>query len=169
MLQIFLATVFLFSGAAKLTSRFSFYETLSSIGFKDASARRLSWIFPFVEIVAAALLLIEPLRLPGEALLLCMLAGFIVVSIRAIRAKEQKVDCQCFGNLVEEPLGTATLVRSLVLAACLIPLLLHSEGTGLYQMAATDTVSAVFCSLGILMIYAIAAAFRSRYRLAKGK
>ncbi|TYP79403.1 MauE/DoxX family redox-associated membrane protein [Paenibacillus methanolicus] len=169
LLQVFLATVFAFSGIAKLASRFSFYETLLAIGLKDSYAKLGSRAFPFVEIASAALLLVEPLRLAGEAILLCMLAGFIIISIRAMRAKDKQVDCQCFGDLVEEPLGTATLIRSIVLVACMIPLLLQGEATGLYRMAAMDVIATVFCSFGIVMIYAIAAAFRYRYRIAKGR
>jgi glycopeptide antibiotics resistance protein len=168
LLQVFLATVFVFSGAAKLASRYSFYETLSALGLKDSSSKVVSRLFPFIEMLAAGLLLYEPLRLAGEAVLLLMLAGFIVISIRAIRAKGQQVDCQCFGDLVEEPLGAATLIRSIVLITCIIPLLMHGEETGLYTMAAMDIMATIFCSFGIVMLYALAAAFRNRYRLAKG-
>jgi len=168
LIQVFLAAVFVVSAAAKLASRYSFYETLLAIGLKDSTSKQVSWLFPLVEIIAAGLLLFEPLRLIGEVVLLCMLAGFVVISIRAMRIKGQKVDCQCFGDLVEEPLGVATLIRSIVLIACLIPLLLRVEETGLYQMAAIDVLAAIFCSLGIIMLYALAVAFRNRIRVAKG-
>lgn len=167
LLQILLATVFVFSGAAKLLSRISFHETLAAIGLSHSMSKMGSWVFPIVEIIAAGLLLYEPLRLVGEIVLLLMLAGFIVISIRAMRNK-QKVSCQCFGELVDEPLGMATLIRSIVLIVCVVPLLIHTEETGLYSLEAMDVGRVIFSSLGILMIYGLFAAHRSRIAATKG-
>jgi hypothetical protein len=167
LLQVFIATVFVFSGTAKLFSRFSFLETLLLLGFTRTASRQLSWVFPIIEIAAAGMLVYEPLRLIGELMLLLMLFAFIVISIRMIRSK-QKVDCQCFGDLVEEPMGTGTIVRSIVLAACVVPLLLHQEKTGLYALDFMEIASVIFTSLGILIIYALAAAYRGRITAVKG-
>lgn len=168
LLQVVLATVFAVSAIAKLISRYSFYETLSAIGLKDTASGIVSWAFPLVELTAAGLLLAEPFRLAGELLILCMLAGFIAISIQAIREKGNRVDCQCFGDLVEEKLGAATLIRSFVLAACLVPLIAHQGETGLFDMEAMEVAAAVFSGLGIVMFYALSIAFWHRYRLAKG-
>ncbi len=168
LLQVFLATIFIFSAVAKLIARYSFFETLEAIGMNRLYSNIVSWAVPLFEILAGSLLLIEPLMVAGEVILLCLLTGFVVISIRAMRAKEQKVDCQCFGDLVEEPIGINTLIRSIVLIAFTVTLLLNAEETALYKMSTMDILAALFCSLGVIMLYALATGFWNRYRVTKG-
>lgn len=168
-LHSFLAIVFLVSGVAKLLSRHSFYDTLLEIGLKEnSSAKTVSWLFPLAEIVVAVLLLIERTRLTGAIMILAMLILFVMISIRALATKEKKINCQCFGNLVEESLGASTLIRSAVLFLCVIPLLLHREETGLYQLSGLEMEFAFLFSIGIIALYALLTAYWNRYRLNKG-
>lgn len=168
-MQSLLATIFFISGVAKLASNYSFHETLIEIGFKENTFTKcVAWIFPLIEIASAGLVLSEKTRLIGEIMIFAMLTSFIMISIMVLRSKnEKKIDCHCFGHLVEESLGTPTLIRSCVLALCVITLSLHREATGLFQLPAMEMASLFLCSIGIVALYTLLSAFWKRYQLIK--
>lgn len=161
--QIFLATIFFISSISKLISRYSFMETLADVGLKNKLIPTVSWLFPIVELISAALLLVESLRLIGQLIMLCMLTGFIFLSIRAMRTDNKKISCNCFGELTQESIGIATLLRSIILTICLVPLFFIRKATGLYQLGPMELTAALFCSLGILMFYSLMVSLRNHY------
>jgi uncharacterized membrane protein YphA (DoxX/SURF4 family) len=143
-LQLLLSSVFVLSSISKLISRYSFMETLSEIGLNARYIPLVSLLFPLAELLTGVLLLLEPARWIGQFIMLCMLIGFAVLSIRAMSSKNNEINCSCFGELVRESLGMSTLVRSVVLMLCLVPLFMFREPTGLFELGPADLMAAWF-------------------------
>ena len=125
--RFFLAALFLFTAAAKLTIVKAFAENVgqlvSSSGF---DAQRWSWPVTIgviaLEIVIAFLLLVRRTTRVGAllaGLLLMFFAGFALYYVYVL--KGEALECGCFGGIIASQLGVTTALRNLAL---LVPALL---------------------------------------------
>ncbi|GIQ70980.1 hypothetical protein DUZ99_06770 [Xylanibacillus composti] len=156
-LLFFLITVFLVSGVGKLLSRATFEHTLIQLKLSRRATPFLSYAVPIGELLIVVCLLIPTVQLLGYVTAMLFCISFMWSGIRGIRAKK-KVDCQCFGQLLEEKLGWNTLVKSAVLIFASAHNALAFVPVSIFDFSFVDLVSACFVAISILLIYGLASA-----------
>src|SRR3954453_4168101 len=114
--RLVLAAVFGVAGWAKLSDRAGTRQAVRDFGVPGGVARPVGIALPFAELVVAALLLFSGSAAWG-AVGAAVLLGLFVVAISVSLARGRHPDCNCFGQVHSEPVGTKTLVRNIVLVA----------------------------------------------------
>src|ERR1051325_1166089 len=114
--RLLLACVFGVAGAAKLADRAGSRQALIDFGVPRILAPTLEVLLPLAELVVAVALLPVASARYGALGALSLLLLF-VFGIALNLARGRTPDCHCFGQLSSAPVGRATLVRNLALAA----------------------------------------------------
>lgn len=116
LLRIALAGVFAAAAFGKLFDRKGSEKSFSDFGVPDYLQRPLASILPIAELgVALTLLFVSTswFGAVGAAALMIVFLGGMFFQL----AKGNAPDCHCFGQLHNEPVGPASVVRNLVLLA----------------------------------------------------
>ncbi|PPF26090.1 MauE/DoxX family redox-associated membrane protein [Rathayibacter rathayi] len=146
--------VLVVSGALKLGRTAEFRASLAALGV-PLVLRRRGWFaaaFPVIEIVLGAAVVLAPAPLHRAALVPVVLldAVFLIVAVRAVRARED-VDCECFGGLGSARMTGRTVARNAALLAlalagllgALAPSALLASGGGVAAVAASGLAAAL--------------------------
>ncbi len=106
-----LAAVFALAAVTKLTDPSGTRRAMAEFGLPAALAPAAALLLPLVELgIAAALLPTASAAWAGVAAL--ALLGLFVAAIVVNLALGRRPDCHCFGQLLSEPVGPATLARN---------------------------------------------------------
>jgi peroxiredoxin/uncharacterized membrane protein YphA (DoxX/SURF4 family) len=150
--RVALAGVFAVAGAAKLADRPAFRSTIAGFGVPAGAAAALAVTLPALELAAAAALLAAPAARAGAALAVALLAVFSAAILWNL-ARGRRPDCRCFGQLSASPIGAATLLRNVALAA--LGLFVAWGGPGaLGGVLATTAVVEGLAIVGLLWLVA---------------
>lgn len=160
-IQMFVSVLFLVSSAAKLSKLSSFRDTLRQLRITPLWARYAKVAIPLLELAVCVLLLFPVTSHYGAALALLLLSSFTWASWRA---KGRMVTYHWFGGLVSEKLGIGLHTRHLVLFLLSIYLLL-APASPMLAVSIMEISTAVFSSLGILVIYALGLTLRQYHNL----
>jgi hypothetical protein len=154
--QAFLVVVFVAAGVAKLLGRSAFLRTLGTLRWLPPHGARVASVaVPVVELATAALLIVNPAAGALAALgLTALFTGVVVGEMVAGR----KAPCGCFGEVSAAPVGPATLVRNLVLAAAAVVL---------YSQPYESNLGATFAGAGAAVLLIVLEAARGI--LARGR
>lgn len=169
--RLLLAAVFLMAAAGKLRDRAGFQKSVVAFGFPAALAGAASVLIPIIEIVVAILIIRAPSAWVGSIASLVLLLVF-TAAIAINLARGRTPACSCFGTTASEPIGPATLVRNLALAACALFVVVAGEGTSLsglpswWGAASNDERFLAMTTLGLLIALVAMNAYASRLRLA---
>ncbi|HEV3061941.1 MAG TPA: MauE/DoxX family redox-associated membrane protein [Vicinamibacterales bacterium] len=115
--RLFLAAVFLLSGATKLVDPAGTRQALHDFGLPPALAGPMVPLLPGLELVTAGALLPASLAWYGAWGALALIAVFLV-AIGIAMARGRRPNCHCFGQLQSAPVGWWTVLRNGVLATC---------------------------------------------------
>lgn len=115
-----LALVFLAAAAGKATNMGSFTRTLQALSVSGSIQKPVGWALIFAE-AATSLWLLTGFALPAALALSALLVMLFTGVSPWARARKQEIPCSCFGRS-QTVLGTATLVRSLLLATLVVAL-----------------------------------------------
>lgn len=160
--RLLVASVFVMAGAAKLPQRQTFADDIRQYRLlPNALARGYAFVLPWIELLVAASLFSGVLARAGAGLALLLLFSFLVAVGSAI-ARHLNLNCQCFGLLYRERVGSATLARDGILA------LLAAEvavfGSGRFALPAVvaglprpSDVSALVCTIVVFAASSTAA------------
>jgi uncharacterized membrane protein YphA (DoxX/SURF4 family)/peroxiredoxin len=169
--RLLLGVVFLVAAVGKLRDRAGFRRSVVAFGFPAAMADAASILIPIVEIVVAILIIRAPSAWLGAIASLVLLATF-TVAIAINLARGRTPECSCFGSASSEPIGPATLVRNIVLAALALLVVMAGEGTSLsglpsWWAAASDDERSLAMTTGLLLVAVVGMnAYASRLRRA---
>lgn len=169
--RLLLGAVFLVAAAGKLRDREAFRRSVAAFGFPASLAGAASVLIPIIEIVAAILIIRAPSAWLGARASLTLLLVF-TAAIAINLARGRTPSCSCFGSAASEPIGPATLVRNLALAACALLVVVAGEGTSLsglpsWWAAASDEERFLALTMLVLLVALVAMnAYASRLRLA---
>lgn len=115
--RLLLAAVFLFAGGAKIVNPAGLREVLPDFGLPSRFGVPVAKFLPLIELIVAAALIPSSTAWYGASGALALLTLFtIAAGIALLRGR--KPDCGCFGQLHSTPIGSSTLIRNGVLAAC---------------------------------------------------
>lgn len=160
-IQLFVSVLFAVSSAAKLSKLSSFRDTLRQLRITPLWARYAKLAIPLLELAVCVLLLFPVASRYGAVLALLLLSSFAWASWRA---KGRMVTYHWFGGLVSEKLGIGLHTRHLVLFLLSIYLLL-APASSILAISIMEICTAVFSSLGILVIYALGLTLRQYHKL----
>ena len=158
--RLLLAVVFLAAGIGKLRDRQRFTATLTALDIARPWAAPLATVIPGIELLTGAALLHVDLAPTAAAASLALLAVFTVVATISIK-QGTALNCACFGSIVEEPLGLATVVRNAALMALATLVIVVGPGTAV--SAATTAWNAltpeirVLAAVNLVLLIALAA------------
>jgi peroxiredoxin len=128
--RVLLALVFGVAGLAKLADRTGSRQALRDFGLPGWLANPVGVLLPLVELGVAVALLPAVSAWWGAVAATALLVVFVVgMGVSLLRGRRPA--CHCFGQLHSAPVGGATLVRNLVLAAVAAGVVLSgSSGVG---------------------------------------
>ncbi len=116
LLRLALAGVFAVAGVMKLRDLERAREDFEALGLPDWVVTTMTFRLPIIELVVAAMLLIEPLADVGAVCALGLLCLFtIVIAMNLWRGRHPA--CACFGSLSRGRIGAGTLLRNITLMA----------------------------------------------------
>ncbi|MDQ2682217.1 MAG: TlpA family protein disulfide reductase [Chloroflexota bacterium] len=127
--RVVLAGVFAVAGVGKLLDIPGSIRATQGFGVPERLARPIGVALPFLEILAAILLLPVSSALAGAVLALALLTAFLGGMINSLR-KGEAPDCHCFGQLHSEPVGPRSIIRNAVLAALAVVILFGGTSPG---------------------------------------
>lgn len=153
---VFLALALAVAGVAKVAELKGFRSTLEGLGLPPRLARAVGYTVPVMEIGSAVLLFLDPVRLYGAILLLLLLAGF-AWSLWTARNRGEDLKCNCFGSVVPESFGWKTGVRISLMTLLDLYLLSSPGPIFVLDLPLAELLGAVVLSLGIMLMYALAA------------
>jgi hypothetical protein len=146
--------ILLAAAVAKVTMRADFDGLVDALGL-PASIRPLASGLPVVEAVIAGALLVE--LLPLVAAIAAALLALSFVAVQLVGAVRGSPPCNCFGRLDMAMPAALTLVRSLLLAAAAIPLVVleavaepHGKLAGLPAVIGTAAGLGILAGIGLL-------------------
>jgi Methylamine utilisation protein MauE/AhpC/TSA family len=113
-LGLALAGVFVVAAWAKLRHPERSRTGIAALGLPDSIVAPVSVALPAVELVVAALLLIEPLRETGAVAALGLLGLFTAVLVTNL-LRGRRPACACFGALANAPIGWTSVGRNVAL------------------------------------------------------
>ena len=117
--SLVVAVVFAVAALAKARSVATTQTAAVDLGVPSALAGPVARMLPFVEGLAAVLLVgglaSRPVGRVGGAVALALLFAFSVAIARTLRAGRAPV-CQCFGAMSARPIGPDALVRNVALS-----------------------------------------------------
>jgi peroxiredoxin/uncharacterized membrane protein YphA (DoxX/SURF4 family) len=114
--RLVLAATFLVSGVAKLADLAGSRQAVVNYGVPQRFANVAGLGLPIVEILLALMLLPVATATFGALGLLVLLIAFII-GIAFNLARGHTPDCHCFGQLTKRPIGRATIIQDVALAA----------------------------------------------------
>ncbi|CAB4815409.1 MAG: hypothetical protein F2873_02420 [Actinobacteria bacterium] len=113
--RLLTVAVFVVSGGAKLADRDGTRRAVADFGVSPSLVRPVSEVLPWMELGAAALVLVPATAWWGALVSLLLLASFTVaVSVNLGRGRTP--ECRCFGQLTSSTVGPATLIRNAVIS-----------------------------------------------------
>jgi peroxiredoxin/uncharacterized membrane protein YphA (DoxX/SURF4 family) len=114
--RLLLAVVFVVAGLAKLADRAGSRQALLDFGVPASLVAPLAVLLPLAELAVAVALIPTASAWWGALGALALLLLFVAV-IGFSLARGRTPDCHCFGQIHSAPVGWATLIRNLILAA----------------------------------------------------
>ena len=165
-----LAAVFVVAAVGKLLDLDGSRRSLEQFGVSARVARFGGVALPFAELAVAAALLIRPTARWGAVAAVLLLAVFVAGIARAL-AQGKSPDCHCFGRIHSEPVGAATVIRNLVLAAAAAFIAIAGAGPsidrGLGHLNATQLALVATSTAAIGLALAVAQLWSDRRRLGR--
>lgn len=164
--RLLLAAVFLIAGVAKYADPQGTTKAFTDFGLPRAIAAFVALVLPLVEAGVAVALIPVASAWYGAcgalALLGIFMAGIVFVMVRG-----RKPDCRCFGQLHSSPVGAATLIRNVVLAALagwLVWMGPARAGPGVWQhlQAAGENEQRLSIVAGVVLCFLLWRALRQR-------
>jgi hypothetical protein len=157
-----LATIFAVAGAAKIVHRTT-PDPLFSVLRIPPNIASAAWLaLPFVEIVAACLLLAPVFRWLGAAVALLLGTLFSLTIAGAIVLGKQ-YSCACFGRPSTHPVSLITLLRNIIITdLALVVLIWYLNSTGRLEVnwLALLVSLALFSVIAVLLTNLLAKRFR---------
>jgi peroxiredoxin/uncharacterized membrane protein YphA (DoxX/SURF4 family) len=139
--RIVLAALFAVAGLTKLADRAGTRKSLAEFGLPAILVSPVTILLPLAELACAVALVPVSTAWWGAAGSLALLSLFTIAMAVSL-ARGQKPDCHCFGQLRSEPIGPATIVRNVLLAA--LAVLVVARGAGSVGGAGlTDTLASL--------------------------
>lgn len=133
--------IFIFSGVSKLLAQHDFLASLRALPFLSArSAVLVVTILPWVEVALGSALIIGLWTLYVAWVALALLLIFSLVALVAV-VRGLYVPCSCFGATSQGALSSKTVVRNLLLALLLLPLIAAPHPTPLSVDAMLSTAA----------------------------
>ena len=114
--RIVLAAVFALAAIGKMRDLDGSVAAIRGFGVPGRLARPIGVALPFVELLAAALLIPVTTALLGAILAVALLIVFLAGMVNSLR-KGETPDCHCFGQFHSEPVGPSTVARNAGLLA----------------------------------------------------
>src|SRR5688500_8385490 len=114
--RLVLAAVFAVAAVGKFLDLEGSVKATRGFGVPERLARPIGVALPFIELLAAALLLPVSTAQLGAIVASILLIGFLAGMLNSLRQGEAP-DCHCFGTFHSEPVGPSTIVRNAVLLA----------------------------------------------------
>ena len=109
--RVALAVVFALAAIGKMWDLDGSVVALRGFGVSSRFARPIGVALPFVELLAAALLIPVTTALLGAILAVALLIVFLGGMVNSLR-KGETPDCHCFGQFHSEPVGPTTVARN---------------------------------------------------------
>ncbi len=150
-LSLLLAGMWVVAAASKLANRDAFRGILHNYRLLPEGVERpVAEMLPILELLLAFGLLLPPARpwaAIASALLLLLFAAAMGVNI--LRGRTE-IDCGCFIGVVRQRIGWSLVLRNLLLAVAVLPLLGEGSGRSLLWL---DLVTILAASSGLLLTY----------------
>ena len=167
--RVALAVVFATAAVAKLVDPARTQESLAGFGVAERFRAPAALVLPLTELALAVLLVLEPTAVGAAIAAIVLLLAFSAAIARAIR-RDERPDCNCFGQLGSRPVGWASLARNAVLAAVAVAIAAAGPGESVGQaLSGVDAPAAVGVTALVLLLAAQAAfsyqLFRQNARL----
>ena len=153
--RLVLGGTFIAAGTAKLSApgRMAFERALRDFGVSAALAPPIAAVLPWVEVGSGALLVVGLGARLAALVVLTLLVAFSVVIARAV-ARQDDVDCGCFGAASGRPVGPRTLARNAGLAV--LAVLAAREGAWSAQWGPRDRwLPVLLVAAGVLAAAAV--------------
>jgi peroxiredoxin len=128
--RVLLALVFTVAGAGKVADQPGTRAALRGFRVPEPAVTPGALALPFVELLTAVALLVQPTAWWGAIGALALLAAFATQIVLAL-ARGEAPDCHCFGQLRSAAAGRGTLIRNAVLAVPAVFVLAYGPGTSL--------------------------------------
>jgi len=156
LLKIFLSVIFSISSLGKLSGLSGFQSSLYELKIGDKYVKVISYAIPIVELCLAVLLILSsPFSNIGEFGIFIILIGFSWSVWRAYLIGST-VKCNCFGNLVNEKLGTPTIAKIILIIIFDIYLVLNNNlNKSLNYFTPGEVFSMVYSSVSLFLIYSV--------------
>ena len=137
-LRLALAGTFVVAGLTKLRHLERTQEDFAALGLPSLIVPPVSVWLPIIELVVAAMLLIEPLAGFGTVCALGLLSLFTaVIAINLWRGRHPA--CACFGSLSGSHIGAGTLMRNCILMSAAGMLLIPPSAMPAFDMLSTTS------------------------------
>jgi thiol-disulfide isomerase/thioredoxin len=153
--RLALAAVFAVAAAGKILDLEGSVKATRGFGVPERLARPIGIALPFVELLAAALLLPVSTAQLGAILASLLLLSFLTGMLNSLRQGEAP-DCHCFGTFHSEPVGPSTIARNGVLLAVGVLIIAggSSPGHSLFGWLSDESgaVQALAVLLGLVII-----------------
>jgi len=159
-IQLLLAGVFAFAGAAKLFDLRGSRRAMADFGVPERAAPLAGLLLPLAELATAAALVLNPSARWGAVAALTLLLAFSAGIANAM-LRGRAPDCNCFGQVHSAPAGPWTLARNAVFAMLAAILVWHGPGPAIDAWVADRTV-AELVAIGATMAALALAAFSFR-------
>jgi len=149
-----LALIFGGSGAMKLRDLEMFEGSLANYQLVPKwTEKPLAFLFPILEISAAAGVLFASTRSLAGSMLLALLMVFTGALAISLARGRVDIDCGCFGPALRQKLSAALLWRNLFLVVVAAIALMHETGRALN---AIDTATIAMGATTLVILYASA-------------
>jgi uncharacterized membrane protein YphA (DoxX/SURF4 family)/thiol-disulfide isomerase/thioredoxin len=162
-IRVALATVFAYAAWQKWRDRAATSEAVTAFGVPRRFTASVVLGLPAVELLIAALLLIDPVAMLGGAAAAAVLAIFTAATIRLLLRGETP-NCNCFGATASTPIGWYTVARNAVFAAAAALIIAGAPGDPTASAwlddvrdgrASTSVVLVGIGALGLLVLWAM--------------
>jgi hypothetical protein len=132
--RLLLLATFLLAGVSKIGHPIGTRRSLTQFGLPHRLVGPAATMLPLAELmVALGLALRATVQLAAAAALALLAVFTATVGMSLLRGR--RPDCGCFGAIRPRPIGAATIVRNVALAAISIALLLFPAGRGFIRPA----------------------------------
>jgi hypothetical protein len=148
--RLVLAATLALAGTAKLLDRAGTRDAVVAFGVPLRLAGTAAWLLPAVELGIALSLLASPTAWAGSLAAMALLGAF-TVAVAVKLARDERVDCNCFGALSRGHIGKGTVARNVLLLSLAVAVAVLGRGDpgpGVGEMA--RVVSAGAGATGLL-------------------
>lgn len=151
--SICVAAVLVHGGLHKLRARVVFTATLRDYQLlPDGMTPLVGLMLPWLELSAAALLLLPQFRMPGTLLAGGLLALYTLAMAINIQRGRRYIDCGCAGPAQRQPISTWLILRNGLLVALLIPNLV---GAAARPMVWVDYFTIAVGAAAMILLYGV--------------